>query len=81
MVGADKRTLGKLLTIMDNDGHPLYNTIIKQKSLIRFRLRALPCTTDRLRKSFVLRALQLYYESIKGKEISNIHTLFTLFTG
>ena len=26
---SDKRTLGQLLTVMDNDCHPLYNTIIK----------------------------------------------------
>ena len=33
-----KRTRGKLLTVMDHDCHPLYNTVIKQKSLISWRL-------------------------------------------
>ena len=35
---AGKITLSKLLTIMDNETHPLYNTIIQQKSLISWRL-------------------------------------------
>ena len=56
---AEKRTLSKLLTIMDNETHPLYNTIIQQKSVISGRLRALTCKTDRLNKSFVPRAIQL----------------------
>ncbi len=30
---SDKRCLNKLLTILDNKEHPLYNTIIQQKSL------------------------------------------------
>ena len=68
---AEKRTLSKLLTIMDNETHPLYNTIIQQKSLISWRLRALTCKTDRLNKSFVPRAIQLYNLSIKGKEIDS----------
>lgn len=57
---ADKRTLTKLLTIMDNESHPLYSAIIGQRSLISWRLRSLPCRTDRLCKSFIPRAIQLY---------------------
>ena len=30
---AEKIILSKLLTIMDNETHPLYNTIIQQKSV------------------------------------------------
>ena len=61
---ADKRTLSKLLTIMDNGNHPLYSTITQQKSLISWRLRSLTCKTDRLNKSFVPRAIRLYNQSL-----------------
>ena len=64
---SDKRTLNKLHSILDNDCHPLYSIIIQQKSLISWRLRSMTCTTDRLRKSFVPRAIQLYNASLKGK--------------
>ncbi|KAK0148991.1 RNA-directed DNA polymerase from mobile element jockey [Merluccius polli] len=47
---SDKRTLNKLLNILDNDCHPLYSIITQQKSLFSWRLRSLTCTTDRLRK-------------------------------
>ena len=47
---AEKRTLSKLLTIMDNESHPLHSTIIQQKSVISCRLQALTCKTDRLNK-------------------------------
>ena len=63
---ADKRTLSKLLTTMDNGCHLLYNTIIKQKSSISRRLYTLPCKTDRLRKLFVLRD-NCTISSLKGK--------------
>lgn len=64
---SDKRTMNKILNILDNDCHPLHTTIIQQKSLISWRLRSLTCATDRLRKSFVPRAIQLYNASLKGK--------------
>ncbi|KAG5279123.1 hypothetical protein AALO_G00106350 [Alosa alosa] len=64
---SDKRTLNKLINILDNECHPLHSTIVKQKSLISWRLRSLPCTTDRLRKSFVPRAIELFNASLKGR--------------
>ena len=62
---AEKRTLSKLLTIMDNESHPLHSTIIQQKSVISCRLRALTCKTDRLNKSFLPRAIHLYNSSVQ----------------
>ncbi|KAG5267587.1 hypothetical protein AALO_G00223400 [Alosa alosa] len=55
---SDKRALNKLINILDNECHSLHSTIVKQKSLISWRLRSLPCTTDRLRKSFIPRAIE-----------------------
>ena len=66
---ANKRTLTKLLTIMDNESHPLHGTITQQRSLISGRLRSLPCRTDRLSRSFIPGAIQLYNLSIKRTEI------------
>ena len=53
---SDKRTLSKLLSILDNDFRPVHSTIIEQDSMISSRLCTVPCTTERLRKSFVPRA-------------------------
>ncbi|KAG5274935.1 hypothetical protein AALO_G00141800 [Alosa alosa] len=64
---SDKGTLNKLVNILDNECHPLHSTTVKQKSLISWRLRSLPCTTDRLRKSFVPRAIALFNASLKGR--------------
>ncbi|KAL6109546.1 uncharacterized protein ACO6RY_12648 [Pungitius sinensis] len=66
---ADKRTLTKLLTIMDNGNHPLHSTISRQKSLISRRLRSLPCRTDRLYKSFIPRAIQLYNNTTRQPKL------------
>ena len=63
---SDKRTLSKLLTIMDNDWHPLYNTIIKRKSLICWRLCALPCKTET--EKAICPQGHTTAQSIKGKD-------------
>ncbi|KAG5280591.1 hypothetical protein AALO_G00061860 [Alosa alosa] len=42
-----------------------YNT--ESLDMISWRLRSLPCTTDRLRKSFVPRAIELFNASLKGR--------------
>ena len=64
---AEKRTLSRLLTILDNDHHPLHSTINGQRSIFSGRLLSLSCSSDRLRKSFVPRAIQLFNATQKGR--------------
>src|SRR4029434_7834747 len=64
---AERRTLSRLLSILDNDHHPLHSTFNRQKSIFSYRLRSLSCSTDRLRRSFVLKAIQLYNSTQKGR--------------
>ena len=64
---AEKRTLSMLLTILDNDHHPLHRTFNRQRSKFSCRLLSLACSSDRLRRSFVHRAIQLYNSMRKGR--------------
>lgn len=45
---AKRRTLCKLLSIMDNNCHPLHTSIMKKRSMFRGRLLSQSCSTDRL---------------------------------
>lgn len=65
-----------LLIIMDNVHHPLHTTISKQRSSFSNRLLSLPCSTDRLRKSFVPHAVRLFDSS----QFSKTHTLWYCYT-
>src|SRR4029434_10426258 len=94
---AERRTLSRLLTILDNVYNPLHSTLNRQKSIFSGRLLSLSCSSDRLRKSFVPRAIQLYNATQNGREMDFsalvylslpsslfFHPtvhLFTLFTG
>ncbi|KAI4895043.1 hypothetical protein NFI96_016161 [Prochilodus magdalenae] len=49
---AERRTLHKLLCIMDDDGHPLHTIIMDRRSKFSGRLLSQSCSTDRLRRSF-----------------------------
>ena len=60
---AERRTLNRLLSIIDNPQHPLHNTISRQRSSFSDRLLSLPCSTDRLRKSFLPHAMRLFNTS------------------
>ncbi|KAI4894909.1 hypothetical protein NFI96_007437 [Prochilodus magdalenae] len=51
---AEMRTLHKLLSIMDDDGHPLHTIIMDRRSKFSGRLLSQSCSTDRLRRSFQL---------------------------
>src|SRR4029434_4607956 len=61
---AERRTLSRLLTILDNVHH---STLNRQKSIFSGRLLSLSCSSDRLRKSFVPRAIQLHNATQKGR--------------
>ncbi|KAI4885627.1 hypothetical protein NFI96_005524 [Prochilodus magdalenae] len=57
---AERRTLHKLLCIMDDDGHPLHTIIMDRRSKFSSRLLSQSCSTDRLKRSFEShQALQL----------------------
>ena len=64
---AERRTLSRLLTILDNVHHPLHRTLDSQRSIFSDRLRSLACSSDRLRKSFVPRAIQLFNATHKER--------------
>src|SRR4029434_1274692 len=66
---AERRTLSRLLTILDNGHHPLHSTLNGQRSIFSGRLLSLSCSTDRLRKSFVPSAIQLYIATQRGREM------------
>ncbi len=64
---ADNRTLSRLDSIMDNNSHPLHSVFAKQRSLFSYRFRAIPCKTDRLLRSFVPWAIQLFKGEFRCK--------------
>ncbi|KAI4893140.1 hypothetical protein NFI96_000155 [Prochilodus magdalenae] len=65
---AERRTLHKLLSIMDDDGHPLHTIIMDRRSKFSGRLLSQSCSTDRLRRSFVPRAIRLLNSSQRGRK-------------
>lgn len=63
MFAAERRALSELLSIMDNGHHSLHSTISRQRSAFSGQLLSLYCSTDKLRKSFVPKARQLFSSS------------------
>jgi len=61
---AERRTLNKLLSIMDNEEHPLHLTLVRQRSSFSDRLLQLRCRTDRYRKSFLPHAISLHNKTV-----------------
>ncbi|KAI4894907.1 hypothetical protein NFI96_007435 [Prochilodus magdalenae] len=51
---AERRTLHKLLSIIDDEGHPLHTIIMDKRSKFSGRLLSQSCSTDRLMRSFQL---------------------------
>ncbi|XP_051254013.1 uncharacterized protein LOC127362380 [Dicentrarchus labrax] len=50
---AERRTLDKLLSILDNAHHPLHDTFTRQRSVFSGRLLSQSSSTNRLKNSFV----------------------------
>ncbi|KAI4896059.1 hypothetical protein NFI96_010384 [Prochilodus magdalenae] len=65
---AERRTLHKLVSIMDDDGHPLHIILMDRRSKFSGRLLSQSCSTDRLRKSFVPRAISFFNSSQQGRK-------------
>ena len=60
---AERRTLDKLLSILDNTHHPLHDTFTRQRSVFSGRLLSQSSSTNRLKNSFVPLAIRLYNSS------------------
>ena len=80
---ADKRTLSKLLTTMDNGSHPLYSTVIQQKSLISWGLRSLTCKFDSYKSppSGIVSTLSTAVPTLRLPYCHCYIALYTMFTG
>ena len=63
----EKRTLNKLLSILDNPEHPLHQLLDRQRSTFSNRLIQLRCHKERFKKSFIPKAITLYNSSLKSK--------------
>ena len=63
----ERRTLDRLLDIIDNASHPLHTVISNQRSLFSGRLLLPKCRTNRLKNSFVPHAIILYNSSLGGR--------------
>ena len=57
---AERRTMHKLLAILDNASHPLHTVISSQRSRFSERLLLPKCRTYRLRNSFVPSAIEFH---------------------
>ncbi|TWW74094.1 LIM zinc-binding domain-containing [Takifugu flavidus] len=64
---AERRTIDKLRSIMDNVRHPLHTVVHSQRSLISQRLRLPKFRTNRLGNSFIPRAIRLFSSSLGGR--------------
>ncbi|KAI4878985.1 hypothetical protein NFI96_006272 [Prochilodus magdalenae] len=64
----ERRTLHKLLSIMDDDGHPLHTIIMDRRRKFSGRLLSQNYSTDRLRRSFVPRAIRLSNSSQRARK-------------
>ena len=63
----ERRTLDKLLSIMDNTEHPLHHLLDRQRSTFSNRLIQLRCHKDRYRKSLLPSAITLYNKSLSHR--------------
>lgn len=57
---AERRMLKRLLAIMDNPSHPLYDTVDSQRSVFSDCFILPQCSTERHRRSFLPTAMTLY---------------------
>lgn len=64
---SDRRTLAKALSILENAGHPLYSALDGQRSNFSSRLLSQLSSTDRLKDSFIPRAIRLYNDELGGR--------------
>ena len=58
-----RRSLNKLLSIMDNPDHPLHNTVQGQRSSFSNRLIQFRCHKERFKKSFLPFTIKLFNDS------------------
>ncbi|XP_068441989.1 uncharacterized protein [Clinocottus analis] len=63
----ERRTLKKLLSILDHPHHPLHQLLQGQRSTFSKRLITLRCHKDRYRKAFLPTAIRLYNKSLESR--------------
>lgn len=79
-VVVEKRTLRKLLTIMDNTLHPLYDLLIRQQSAFSSRLLQLCCNKNHYFRFFLFTAIKLYNDSMgRERRQQNQNSMLPLF--
>ena len=68
----ESRTMSKVKAIMNNTSHPLHTTFSQQRSTFSSRLLSHCASTERLRSSFVPRAIRGYNDSLRrsGGEVA-----------
>ena len=64
---AERRTLAKTLSILDDASHPLHTALYSRRSEFSNRFKSVPCTTDRYKNSFIPRAIRVYNELRGGR--------------
>ena len=67
----ERRTLKKLLSILDNPDHPLHHLLQGQRSTFSKRFLQLRCHKDRYRKTFLPTAIRLYNKSSLARSSVN----------
>ncbi|XP_024147182.1 uncharacterized protein LOC112158182 [Oryzias melastigma] len=63
----ERRMLVELKKILENTSHPLHPVFSAQRSSFSNRLRSLPSSTERYRRSFVPTAIRLYNTAERGR--------------
>ena len=80
---AERRTLDKLLSILDNTHHPLHNTFTRQRSVFSGRLLSRSSSTNRptntLKNSFIPLAIRLSVKADNGQFLPLFAHPFALF--
>ena len=57
---AERRALSRLRSIMENPEHPLHSTIERQRSSFSGRLLSIQCSSDKMKRSILPKAIRLY---------------------
>ena len=75
-----KRSLNKLLSIMDNPSHPLHKILQGQQSSFSNRLIQLRCHKERFKKSFLSFTIRLLNSSPLGNGWNSLHIHYSVCT-
>ena len=68
---AERRTLVKTLSILDDVSHPLHTALYSRKSEFSNRFKSMTCKTDRYKNSFIPRAIRVYNGLVGGRGLDS----------